>query len=97
MASSGSCKLFQSSGAKTGSFIQNKSAGLLVKNFEQPVDVHERQLIHWQKVSRSGGVRGPSIGIDIKERFSRCPSPFGFNFDKSLFDCLLDFIGANKC
>jgi hypothetical protein len=50
--------------ARTGwsearSFIDDKSSGVLIENFQQAVDAHERQLIDEQEITRSRPVDRP--------------------------------------
>ena len=51
--------------------VENERASVFVQNLQQPVDIHERQIVHWQEITCAGRVRRPAIRVDVEQRFAR--------------------------
>ena len=54
MAAPGAGKCRETGRPEIISLIEQESAGGFIKKLQQPVDVHQRQIIDWQKISRAG-------------------------------------------
>ena len=98
----------EAGGAEAGALIDDKSAAVFVKDLEQPVDVHEGQLVDRQKVARARRIERPAVHIDIEHRCyrRRCAAVFDFHshaliergelFFVRLFDQSREFPAAGK-
>ena len=60
-------KFSQTGGQKIISFVEQERAGVLVENFQQAVHVHEREIVHGQKVARARRMGGPAVRVDIEQ------------------------------
>src|SRR5262245_64903759 len=50
--------------------VEQKYAGVFVQDFQQAVDIHERQIVYRKEVTCPRRVGGPSVGVDIEQRLS---------------------------
>lgn len=56
-------------------FIENEDAGILIENLQQPIEVHGCEIADWQEVRTARSVEGPSVGVDVEQRFDRWMNP----------------------
>ena len=68
MSAAASGEFPDAGGLKMISFIQQIQAGAFVEDFQQPVHVHEREIVYRQKITRARRVRGPAVHIDVEQR-----------------------------